>query len=388
MKSASCLTEKDLAEGRLPEKRNEIVLYSTDKKLLDTEQECYFSADNIWEPGETYHTKVKVVGLLKEKTDQIYFDYRLCQMITCGLDGLEFGLDYFWHSRYNKYLGYMKFYPVIADDLSGKEIRISGNYMIPGTGSQELPVELRKAFAGDSLLHVYVENDMGQATEQTNEFRSEDDEVSYQSKMGVLEEVEGIVVTADTDSFSDQGADIVEMSSELFYRIYDKGTIQASAYISNYGKTDYVINKLMKMGYDSVSTFRVGSTKYIEDKVYQRLEVIGISTLVLFALMILQVLLVRSILKIKIKDYDVLKFIGMRMQQMKRITYLEMGVHCIIAILLAWMIMVALYAGGVSFIVNMMQYYTLPTILLYVTYNILLMLLTVGFFHRLLKKRL
>lgn len=388
VKSASCLTENDLAEGRLPKERNEIVLYSSDKKVLGMEQECYFTADNAWEPGEVYHTKVKVVGLLKEKTDQIYFDYRLCRMITCGLDGLEFGLDYYYDGMQNVYLGYMKFYPVIADDLTGTEIRISGNYTVPGTGSQKLPLNLQKAFAGSCQLHVSEKSDAGVVTEDMNRFFGLGESQTYVAKMGVMEEAEGLSVTVQTDHFTDQGPDIVEVSEELFQRLYDKGTTQASAYISSYGKTDKVINKLIEMGYDSVSTFRVGSTEYIEDKVYQRLEVIGISSLVLFALMILQILLVRSILKIKIKDYDVLKFMGMRMHQMKRITYLEMGAHCTMAVILALLLMMALYAGGISFIVHMMQYYTLWAVILYITYNILLMVLTVLFFHRLLKKKL
>ncbi len=48
MLSTDCISEKDIAKGRLPESRNEIVLYSKDEDVLDSEVMCYFSAKNIW----------------------------------------------------------------------------------------------------------------------------------------------------------------------------------------------------------------------------------------------------------------------------------------------------------------------------------------------------
>lgn len=386
MKSSSCLTESDLREGRLPKARNEIVLYSSDKKTLGQEQECYFTADNIWGEKESYHTKVKVVGLLKKKTDQIYFDCSLCQMITAGLD-MEFSLEYFWEEKMKQYLGYMTFYPVIADDLKGREIRISSKYKSPSNSYQLLPTDLRKAFAGSSLLHVSDIDDEGTVTEQTGVLMGEDGQIYVPGGMGTVQKKEGLEVTAQTDRFTEQGAGIIEMSEKLFWQLYNKKSTQASAYISSYSKTDSVLDELVAMGYDALSTYRVSSTNYIEKKVYQRLEVIGISCLVLIVLTILQILLVRSILKIKIKDYHVLKFMGMRVGQMNRITYLEMGVHCIMAIIAALAAMAALYTSRMLFIVDLLQYYTLLGLFLFVVYNIVLMLMTVFFFNRLLKRR-
>lgn len=386
VKSAACLSESKLSAGHLPEGRNEIVLYSKDKNILGTEQECYFTADNIWKSEETYHTKVKVVGLLKEKTDQIYFDYRLCQMLTVGMDK-EFRLDYCWDKRRKCYVGEMDFFPVIGEGLEEKEIRISSNYIVPGSGIQVLPTDLRSAFAGNSLLHVMERGDMGGLTEQSAMLMWEDEPKHLEARNGIEVEVEGIEVKVQLEEFTDQGGDIVEMSEELFNRLYQPKTTQASVYISSYAKTDKVIDALNQAGYDAISTYRVSSINYIEAKVYQRLEVIAISSAVLLALMVLQILLVRSVLKIKIKDYYVLKFMGMRMRQLERITYLEMGIHCIMAVVIALLLMAGLCVGKVSFIVNMIQYYTVPGVFLFVVYNIVLMVLTVLFFHRLLRKR-
>lgn len=238
MKSSSCLSEDSLSQGRLPAGRNEIVLYSEEECLLNQERECYFTADNIWEPEEACHVKVKIVGLLKEKTDQVY----------------------------------------------------------------------------------------------------------------------------------------------------DKDTTQASVYITSYGKTDAVLDELAGLGYDALSTYRVGSTEYIGEKVLERLEVISISVFVLAALVILQTLLIRSMLKIKIEEYAVLKYMGMRMRQLKKITYLEMGIHCTAAMFATWIVMWMLFMGRSPFIVRLMQYYTLPGIVFFASYNVLLMVWAVSFFHRIFRR--
>lgn len=389
MRSASCLTAGDLAEGRLPESRNEIVIYTKDRRVLGQERECYFTADNIWEEGEIFHKKLKVVGLLKKKTDQVYFDYRLCQMLTACQDGFSFDLDHCWDKKYRKFLGNMSFYPVIGDDLEENQVRVSKNYEIPSTSFGTLPESLDAAFPGKGKLHVQSVDEEGKETD-VDTLSSDGtpkmlEEGMKEERGFILEDEDGVDVEIQSD-FSDQGADFVELSEELFYQLYDKNSSQASVYITSYGKTDTVIKELRELGYDAVSTYRVSMGGYIEEKVFQRLEVICISSLILIALVVLQILLIRSILKIKIKNYDVLKFMGMRMRQLGRITYLEMGVHCIASIVAAGLVMVVLFLMKIPFIVQMMQYYSLLGVLLFLAYNILLMVLTVFFFNRLLKK--
>ena len=379
MRSATCLTKSDLAKGHLPKSRNEVVLYSRNGKLLNQEQECYFTADNAWKNGVQYHTKVKIVGLLRKKTDQVYFDYRLCQMITVGLDDYGYSLDYCYDAMYDKFHGNMQFYPVIADDLKGNEVRASANYDLPSNGFGALPDTVEAALPGNGQIHIKALNKFGELK----------DEYSYTEYGEIIQKAsEDLVIPVQiVDNFSDQGGEILQVSEEMFHKLYDRNSTQASAYISNYSKTKAVIDTLQKMGYDAISTYQVSATNYIEEKVYQRLEVIGISVFVLLVMMFLQILLVRSILKIKKKDYEILKFMGMRQHQINRITYLEMGVHCIAAMFLAMVIMVVLRGVKVPLLVHMMPYYNLAGVVLFVLYNLILMVLTVFFFHRLLERR-
>lgn len=363
MKSSTCLDESDLAAGRLPESRREVVLYSEDKKLLDQEMDCFFVANNVWKKGELVIQKVKVVGLLKKETRQVYFHYQLCQMFTVGMDGYSFRMNYRYSMQFKRWMGNTTVVPLIADDLKENEVRVSRYYAVPYTGAyDDMPMELEKALPGDGLLTKRAYDHSGTLADG---------------------EPNDIVIL---DNFSKQGGDMLEMSEKLFYMLYQDESIQGSIYIDNYSKTDSVIQKLQELGYDAVSTYQVSTTEYISEKVYQRLEVIGISCVVLFALVVLQILIVRSILKITRKNYHVLEFMGMRRSRMHQITYLEMGIHCVFALIVAIVAVVAASVAGLSFLREVLPYYSVIGVLLYLIYNIVLMALTVFFFHRSLYK--
>ncbi len=402
MRSASCLSKSDLAKGRLPESRNEIVIYSQNEDVLDTKSVCYFTANNMWNDEEMYHTELTVVGLLKEETEQVYFDYRLCQMLTTALDGKVYKMDYFWDWKAMAFMGELIFIPIISDDLKENEVRVSGNYKIPSTGYGKLPKTIEEAFQntegnGMGLFHV------GERTKSKEEEMEEILDSQYGSTDArwddekAVEIVENVKIYPDlgevlyevdiVPGFSNQGADFLEVSEEMFQKLYGRKTTQASVYISNYSETERVISELSEMGYDVISTYQVSTTEYIPEKVVLRLQVLGISAVVLLVLVFLQIIIVRSFMKIKIKDYYILKFMGMKIREMKRISYFELGTHCIFSVIITLIAMIVLNLLKVPFIVEIMPYYKVSAILYYVLYNIGLMILTVFFFNRLLKKK-
>ena len=149
-----------------------------------------------------------------------------------------------------------------------------------------------------------------------------------------------------------------------------------------------MIKKLNKLGYDAISTFRVSATEYKEDLVNQRLIIICISAFGLLAILFAEILILRSLMKIRIKDYFVLKFIGMKMRIIRSISYFEMLLYTAIAVLVTIVIMWILRLAGVGIVEDIMWYYSPLTYILFILYNILLILLTVGSFNRILKGRL
>lgn len=389
MKSSTAITGEDLSAGRLPKERNEIVLYTSDSKKLNSEITCYFSSDNLWKEGTSCYQKLKIVGILKDNTKQVYFHPELCEMLTYGLDRFVVWTQFCWDALYNQYNGTFKpAYVVVGDGLKKNQVRVSENYKIPSTGYGLIPNDLKKAFVGQGCIHIEqtksgidaelkdaIEQNMSAAGyEEDSEEESSEDSEDGDNEDGIKFDIEYV------EDFSKQGADFIEVSPAIYRKLrdyYNIGTTQASVYIANYSKTDKVISALKEKGYDAVSTLRVSSTRYMQDKVYKRLEVIGISCMILIILAILQILIVRSILKIKKKDYSVLRFMGMRRKQLCRITYQEMGVHGIAAVIVTLIVMLILRQAGVAFIRNMLFYYSIIGIVGFLAYNIILMLLTV-----------
>ena len=397
MKSSTAITGEDLSAGRLPKERNEIVLYTSDSRKLNSEITCYFSSDNLWKEGTSCYQKLKIVGILKDNTKQVYFHPELCEMLTYGLDRFVVWTQFCWDALYNQYNGTFKpAYVVVGDGLKKNQVRVSENYKIPSTGYGLISNDLKKAFVGQGCIHIEqtksgidaelkdaIEQNMSAAGyEEDSEEESSEDSEDGDNEDGIKFDIEYV------EDFSKQGADFIEVSPAIYRKLrdyYNIGTTQASVYIANYSKTDKVISALKEKGYDAVSTLRISSTRYMQDKVYKRLEVIGISCMILIILAILQILIVRSILKIKKKDYSVLRFMGMRRKQLCRITYQEMGVHGIAAVIVTLIVMLILRQAGVAFIRNMLFYYSIIGIVGFLAYNIILMLLTVFFFNRTLR---
>ena len=352
MMSSDCIDDDDLAFGRLPENRNEIVLYSEDEDVLDTEKLIYFVAHNIWEQGEYYMTNVKIVGILKEKTEQIYFSNDLCKMLSMHMDSGIFRILYNYDHDLKDYRMKPALIPIINENLADNEVRVSG------------------------LMEDQPPN--GELEYTWQNYDEEGEPLGEASK--------GKVIVREDRHESTEW--FVEVSESFFDQYYQYDGTQATVYITSYAKTDSVIRKLKSMGYEAISTYRASMTDYISELVNQRLIIIGISAFGLFALLLAEILILRSLMKIRIKDYFVLKFIGMKMQIIKKISYFEMAGYALWAMVFTVILMWILRYVGIPIIQNIMWYYDIGAYLLFALYNMVLVMLTVAFFNRLLKGRL
>ena len=350
VKSVDCVEESDLATGHLPESMREMVLYGDESKL-GQEIPVYFTAQNIWGVNQYYVTNLKVVGILKEERNQVYFSKQLCQMMTATVGAGRTHLYFNWDLRKQDYNSKDEYIPVVSESLTGDVIKMSEN---------------NENFAyGEVKFHFAQVNDIGVETDDVIE--------------------QNVFSFEETNESS--GA-FIEVSQELFDRYYSYQSPQASVYLTSYGRTDRVLKQLEKMGYYAVSTIRCGVTDYNSEWVTNRITVIAISVGGLLALMLAQILILRSLMKIRIKDFFVLKFIGMRMEIIQRISFYEVGVYAVVAMLLSVALMWTLRLLGVAMIAEMMWYYTAIPYLLFALYNIILSILTVISFNHLLKGRL
>lgn len=353
MMSADCITEEDLSAGRLPKERNEIVLYSEEGGALYSTMNCYFVAHNIWQSGEYYQTPLKVVGILKEKTNQVYFSRELCSMLSMHINSGIYQLHYTWDYALKRFRMNPELIPVINESLHGLDVMVSES--------------MDDAPAGGPCQYSW------QATDKDGN--------------AVGDKVDGLYVNV-LEQHHQSTRSFMEVSKTFYDLYYKENSKQASVYINSYAKTDSVIRKLDKLGYAAISSYRVSMTEYNEDLVNQRLLIIAISAFGLLAILFAEILILRSIMKIRIKDYFVLKFIGMKMQIIKKISYFEMAIYTVAAVVMAVIVMWVLRLAGVGIIQDIMWYYNGTAYVLFVLYNFLLIFLTVASFNRILKGRL
>lgn len=356
MMSADAIDESDLAAGRLPQSMREIVLYSEDESVLNQSKACYFQAKNLWDSTEYVEEGVTIVGLLKKKTDQVYFSQSLCRMLSAAINCGKFRICYQYDKNFGDYRKKTQYIPLVNEELTGNQVRMSQK-----ADSDGMPPNGEQVF-----LWQPSDDAEGEAAEQ--EDKTDTVDVMAQKHM-------------NTTAF-------MEMSQEFFDKYYPDQSTQASVYITSYAKTDSVIRSLEKKGYKAISTFRLSANEYVQEKVDERLTIIAISAFGLLALLVAELLILRSLMKIRMKDYLVLKFIGMKLPVIKKISYYEIGGYTVLAMVITVILMWILRFAGVSVVPDLMWYVSVPAYLLFVLYNLVLAALTVAFFNRLLKGRL
>ena len=352
MMSTDAISEADLAYGRLPQARNEIVLYGADDSLLEKTMPCYFVFHNVWAENHYYQTNVTVTGILKNPTGQVYFSRELCRMLSMSLtDNSVFRIIYGDRIRH-------EITPVMSDSLTGNEVRLSS------TMAEEY------LLAGEFPCTIEEYDPAGKPTGK------------------VVTDTVYIKDPHSADGLHSSTPNLLEVSGEFYNQHFRLTSSQASVYISSYAKTDQVLKKLDQLGYEGMSSYRISTIDYNEERTTQRLTIIGISALGLVILLLAEVLILRSLMKIRIKDYFVLKFIGMKMQVIRRISYFEMLTYTAVSAAITIALMWVLRLCGIPAIQEIMWYYEISSYALFLLYNFLLTLLTVLFFNRLLKGRL
>lgn len=359
MMSSDAITEDDLAAGRLPQSRDEIVLYAKDTSSLDTNILFYFVYHNVWSQGEYYQKKLTVTGILKEPTRQVYFSRDLCRMLSLNLaDNSVLRILFQYDKGYGDFRIKRELVPIIGEGLDGNEARLS-DFTDP---------ESITSGATRCTIQRYDENGSPTGNLLTDTLEIKD--------------------SNSADGLHESASRFIEVSEEFFNQYYTLTSPQASVYITSYAKTDAVLKKLEKLGYEGISSFRISSMEYVSEEVTQRLTIIGISAFGLFILLLAEVLILRSLMKIRIKDYFVLKFIGMKLKLIRKISYFEMTAYTTTAVLITIVLMWILRLSGIPIIQEIMWYYSISAYLVFILYNFLLILLTVAFFNRLLKGRL
>ena len=360
MRSSSCLKKSDLAKGSLPKKIDEVVLYDRGKYKVGDTITFFYTSDVLWSSTENYiQRKMKVSGLLKNKDKQVYFSPEICTMLQSTVTGGKVFYEYAYNQQLGKYQGQATLWPIVGDIVKkDNELCVSGAYEAAVYRAEDNDLNLLGQFG---LLHI--------------------DQYDKDMKSKDVKQIENVETG---EKINGCGANFAEVSQNIYEKYYRTESRQASVYITSYAKMDHVLKALDKAGYEAVSTLRFGADEYDSDLVQERLRTIGIAVAILLVMMAAEILILRSIFKIQIKDQKILKFMGMSTKLIGKINYMEMRRYSITAIIVVAVVMnvVGIFVPALR---AMLYYYEWPGYLAYFMYNYVAAMVMVAAFNHLLK---
>lgn len=360
MRSSSCLKKSDLAKGSLPKKIDEVVLYDRGKYKVGDTITFFYTSDVLWSSTENYiQRKMKVSGLLKNKDKQVYFSPEICTMLQSTVTGGKVFYEYAYNQQLGKYQGQATLWPIVGDIVKkDNELCVSGAYEAAVYRAEDNDLNL---LGQSGLLHI--------------------DQYDKDMKSKDVKQIENVETG---EKINGCGANFAEVSQNIYEKYYRTESRQASVYITSYAKMDHVLKALDKAGYEAVSTLRFGADEYDSDLVQERLRTIGIAVAILLVMMAAEILILRSIFKIQIKDQKILKFMGMSTKLIGKINYMEMRRYSITAIIVVAVVMnvVGIFVPALR---AMLYYYEWPGYLAYFMYNYVAAMVMVAAFNHLLK---
>ena len=360
MRSSSCLKKSDLVKGSLPKKIDEVVLYDRGKYKVGDTITFFYTSDVLWSSTENYiQRKMKVSGLLKNKDKQVYFSPEICTMLQSTVTGGKVFYEYAYNQQLGKYQGQATLWPIVGDIVKkDNELCVSGAYEAAVYRAEDNDLTLLDQ---SGLLHI--------------------DQYDKDMKSKDVKQIENVETG---EKINGCGANFAEVSQNIYEKYYRTDSRQASVYITSYAKMDHVLKALDKAGYEAVSTLRFGADEYDSDLVQERLRTIGVAVAILLVMMAAEILILRSIFKIQIKDQKILKFMGMSTKLIGKINYMEMRRYSITAIIVVAVVMnvVGIFVPALR---AMLYYYEWPGYLAYFMYNYVAAMVMVAAFNHLLK---
>ncbi len=285
MRSYLSLNESDLKAGRLPVNNLEMVVYSDDDSILNKTELVFFKNKRKMGDDNYYQYSVKIVGILKERTEQAYFSEDLCQIMDMSKNTITISLFYSdklgqYHINFNK----------ICVDYASPENSLS------------FPEGIKNLLAFNTI-------------NETNNTR-----------IKIYNDYHYFGYNFILDRASSSSIDALSVSKDVFDHLYSLygDSEQFAIFINDYANTDDVMNKLTNKGFTSISCFRSSTTGYDEYKVVVRYINLVISLVALAVVNIVIILICYSILKVKKNDYVIFKMIGLSNNLIKKINYAEL----------------------------------------------------------------
>ena len=365
VRTAAILTEADLAYGTLPQQTNDVVIYAKDDSLLGSTFSCFFSDQKNWPINTYFRLELTICGILKEETTQYYFSEDIGKIIDLNLQEEYTARVYYLKNGFWEY----------------------GKKRLLYTDSVFLDKNTYMAALPADLFTDYTQIPSTEQSPPSPVLIGMYDETGYGAYAGIrLDEKNTTQPVAQLPHNSVKN--FVLLSNAAFEEIsMHFESTQANLYITDYAYMDDVLTELYKAGYEAVSPFRAGSVSYDSAKVSERLITLGLSLLALVVLFVLEIIILKALLKNSRGDCLILKSIGMEQTVLKQIQYNTLLFYALTGFV--FMSAAALLANHfISQVHNLMIYYRPQYFLLLFVFNITAALLTAFFHNRYLSKLL
>lgn len=296
MRSSYGLTEDDLSSGRLPINDFEMVVYSDDESILNTQELVLFRNDRKWGDDNWYQYTITIVGILKEPTNQAYFSSNICEVLELTQYTMAIQVIYYDKVGYYSRRKIMTFDKVVID---------------PNIGDYDLSFDEGRK---NSLSRSYINSN----------------DNTYLVNKGVGEWMSYTLNLEQTLSVSDNALGVSKEVFDYIYRHYREKE-QFALFVSDYAYLEEVKDDLYERGFDSLSCFKSSVTGYDTNKVITRYVNLLVSIVALIIINVIVILLGYAILKFKKNDYVIFKMIGMTNKLSKKINYMELLFYSIVS---------------------------------------------------------
>ena len=357
-------------EGKLPENMYEAVITSKDSSLIGTQMDIYFKSKK-WSDATWLGGTFTITGIVKEDGNKPYFsgEFLKSMNINYGDSRTELHYDITRTTTYsgeeeNSYEQTMskkgKVIFIQGEGLTGNQIRLSESIL--------MNIRTDGVVSGDQTIRESLNKD---AVLKYSDGTGEDTEYS-------LEIVEG----------SHSGsASVVETSHEFLEQLYGSTEItQVSVYMNDYAYTDRVIKQINQSGYQAVSPYRISAGDYNTELVQERLTALGLSAAVLIAVFFLSIMVLYAIMKLKTKDFKILKSLGLKQSVINRMNLYELATAGLAAVLVLILAGVTADRMNVRVISDIIRYYTARDYVLAMVAVLILAIITAAWFNRYLGK--
>lgn len=357
-------------EGKLPENMYEAVITSKDSSLIGTQMDIYFKSKK-WSDATWLGGTFTITGIVKEDGNKPYFsgEFLKSMNINYGDSRTELHYDITRTTTYseeeeNSYEQTMskkgKVIFIQGEGLTGNQIRLSESIL--------MNIRTDGVVSGDQTIRESLNKD---AVLKYSDGTGEDTEYS-------LEIVEG----------SHSGsASVVETSHEFLEQLYGSTEItQVSVYMNDYAYTDRVIKEINQSGYQAVSPYRISAGDYNTELVQERLTALGLSAAILIAVFFLSIMVLYAIMKLKTKDFKILKSLGLKQSVISRMNLYELATAGLAAVLVLILAGVTADRMNVRVISDIIRYYTAGDYVLAMVAVLILAIITAAWFNRYLGK--